>query len=533
MENLLKQWWDKRIWLILGGLAVLHVIAALIQHHQAPSLIVLALVGLATVVLTYRSLPLGLAVAFLEIFVGGHGHLIDAEVFGLSLSIRMVLFAAVMAGWGLLVITGKAKPTFNHTRDLPLILLGVAVILGSVKGFLTNNPGDAFDDMNGYLTLLYLLPIISVQWGNSERRLLLLTLMTGGIWVAVTTLALFFAFTHLPGKMLFELYTFVRDARLAEITLLNGDTFSRFLGDTPWYFRVFLQSQATILALLLLLAANCYSAITMSRREMFFMAGVMALLVAGFAAGQSRSLVLGALAGIVALNAVVLVGMRLIKPFLRTKAIGIAAILAAGASLFILAILPLPPRPDLSEAAFYKKDAGDSRDLAVSSRWKLLPPMMDEIIASPALGSGFGETVTFISDDPRLRAIEPSGEVTTYRFEWGFQDIWLKMGILGLMAFIWYYLTIAANTIDTLRVNRHAWAAVGWFSVITALYAANIFTPYLNHPIGLGLLLIALPFYSWGVQPSKERVENHHPIPANNPKTLEVAYRQKNNPSIL
>lgn len=497
MENLITQWWDKRIWWVLGGLVILHGVAVLIQHEQIPSLIVLGLLGLGTLVLTYRSLPLGLAIAFLEIFIGGHGHLMDAELFGFSLSIRMVLFAAVMLGWAILILSKKAKLTFSPTRDQPLVLLAIAVLIGSVKGFLTNNPADAFDDMNGYLTLLYLLPIMSVQWGNGERRLLLLTLMTGGLWVALSTLALFFAFTHLPGKMLFELYTFVRDARLAEITLLNGDVFSRFLGATPWYFRVFLQSQATILALLLLLAANCYSALTVSRREIIFMTSVMAILLAGFAAGQSRSLVLGALAGVVSLNLIVFVGMRFLKPIMRTKAMGLAAVLAAAVSLFVLAVLPIPPRPDLSEAAFYKKDAGDSRDLAVSSRWKLLPPMMEEITADPALGSGFGETVTFISDDPRLRAINPSGEVTTYRFEWGFQDIWLKMGILGLMAFIWYYLTIAANTADTLRVNRHAWAAVGWLSVVTALYAANVFTPYLNHPIGLGLMLAALPFFDW------------------------------------
>ncbi len=506
MENLIKQWWDKRILWVWLGLALVHGLAAIVQHHQVASIITLVAIGFVTLALTWRSLPLGLALAFLEIFVGGHGHLIEATALGFSLSIRMVIFGAVMLGWFLLVVTRRAKLEFNRTRDWPLVLLCAAVILGTVKGFLTNDPSQAFDDMNGYLTLLYLLPIASVVWGNNEKRLLLLTLMTAGTWVAMTTLVLFFAFTHLPGKALFELYTFVRDARLAEITLLNGDFFSRFLGATPWYFRIFQQSQAIVLALGLVFAASCYSATSLSRREALFASGLLALLIAGFAAGQSRSLIIGAIAGFIALNVIVLLTTRGPRQFLRTKAIGLTAIIIAAASLLVLAVFPLPSRPDLSEAAFYKKDAGDTRELAVSSRWSLLGPMMDEVLAEPIIGAGFGENVTFISDDPRLRAINPSGEVTTYRFEWGYQDIWLKMGIFGLLGFIWYFLTIGAVTLETLRNNRQAWAAIGWFSVLTALFTANVFTPYLNHPIGLSLMLVALPFYHW-LKPKTQAVD--------------------------
>ena len=124
--------------------------------------------------------------------------------------------------------------------------------------------------------------------------------------------------------------------------------------------------------------------------------------------------------------------------------------------------------------------------------------MLEEIWQAPIIGSGFGETVTFISDDPRLRAVNPSGEVTTYRFEWGYHDLWLKMGILGLLGFGWLLVTVVSVSLKSaLRRDQHFWIVVGLASGVVMFYATHIFSPYLNHPIGLGFLIFVLPFLPW------------------------------------
>lgn len=171
---------------------------------------------------------------------------------------------------------------------------------------------------------------------------------------------------------------------------------------------------------------------------------------------------------------------------------------ALGALLFwgIIA-LPVPQHPDLRDAAFYRENDDASRELAVSSRWNLLYPMWQEIIEHPVVGSGFGAPVTFVSDDPRVRAVIPTGEWTTYRFEWGYQDIWLKMGLLGLAAFVAYAIVLTQAFRFTFRNHESRWLALGLYAGVIALFATHAFSPYLNHPIGIAFMLFVLPFFDW------------------------------------
>jgi len=46
----------------------------------------------------------------------------------------------------------------------------------------------------------------------------------------------------------------------------------------------------------------------------------------------------------------------------------------------------------------------------------------------------------------------------------------------------------------SVRQHGHAWLPVALGAGLVVLYITNIFTPYLNHPIGLGFMLFVLPF---------------------------------------
>ncbi len=498
MTNFVRQFYDKRMWWVLLATLVMHLVAAFLQHSPW-ALIPLVGFGIGTLALTVWRLEWGLALALFEIFIGGHGHWLDADVAGFSVSIRMVLFLAVMAGWGILLLQRKVKPLWLQHRDLPIALIALGIAVGALQGFLTNSPRDAFDDMNGFLTLFYFFPMISVRWDPYRRRLLLMTLFAAGIWIALTTLALVYGFTHLPGEASHLMYTFIRDARLTEVTLLTSGRLIEFLGSTPWYFRIFQQSQLVVVILeLLFLAATVRLWREKDAQVPIFVWLTHILFCATIIASLSRSFWLGAAAG--AGIVTILALLSKISVFTITKrylATGIAVALA-GLMFVLLVALPIPPRPDLSDSSFYKPKDDNTRELAVSSRWNLLNPMLKKIIAEPIIGSGFGETVTYISDDPRLRAIDPTGEVTTYRFEWGYHDLWLKMGILGLFGFGWFLVTTLTVTWEAIRRNdNHLWLMIGFSGGLVALYVVHVFSPYLNHPIGLGFLVFLLPFFPW------------------------------------
>ena len=420
----------------------------------------------------------------------------------MTLGIRQGIFVAIMLGTLYHIVVKHIRPVFVAERDLPFIFLAIAIVLGTISGFARNSMSAAFDDMNGYATFAYLLPVAMIVWTQEAKRVLLWTFALGATWVATSSMVLLYAFTHLPVQGIWALYGFVRDARLAEVTILSGPAWLvGTLINGPWYFRIFEPAQFTVITFtLVLFGALMFVAKEWKTRWMI--AIPMTVMLAVDIAGQSRSFWLGLLAATVVLGVMLIAGKTSVKEIIKIKAVGAVTVLVAVLSLWVLVVVPIPPRPDLTNSPYYKGDSDDTRELAVSSRWNLLGPMMTEIGKNPLWGSGFGTPVTFISDDPRIRAMNGTGEWTTYRFEWGYQDIWLKMGVPGLLAFGWYLLTILRVAYRSF-VDREEtrWLTMSLASGIIALFVAHIFSPYLNHPIGLGFMVFVLPFFVWKNMP--------------------------------
>ena len=170
--NIQKQFIGKLTWVALVSVIATHFIA-IFARGTTFELPILILVGAAVFILSWKKLEYGLYAGFLEIIVGGHGHLLDAELLGLSLSLRMTVFGAVMLVWGIKWLKRDVRPEFLVFRDAPWAVLAVAIFLGTVIGFLRNDASAAFDDMNGYLTIAYLLPLVSIKWDQKKKRQLL------------------------------------------------------------------------------------------------------------------------------------------------------------------------------------------------------------------------------------------------------------------------------------------------------------------------------------------------------------------------
>jgi hypothetical protein len=496
MMNALKQWFDRNTAYGLLGLLALHGVAWLTQH-TAWTTIPFTLVVLATVVITCRSLVWGFALAMLEIIIGGHGHLIDVSL-GMTVGLRLGMFGAVMLGVLYHLVVKKVRPAFVFERDVPILAILGAVVLGSMIGA-TNNPlGQVFDDANAFVTLLYLLPVSMIVWTNEAKRVVLWTFALGATWVAGSSLFLLYYFTHSTHEGIWAMYHFVRDARLAEVTLLSGPAWLvATFPNGPWFFRVFEPAQAFVMAFtFVLIAMVCY--VTKTWKHRLAVAVPLALMLAVDISGQSRSFWVGLMAGGVGLVAAVLYERPSVREVIRMKVVGGVAVVLAMATIWLTIVMPFPARPDLSNSPSYKGQNDDTRELAVSSRWNLLTPMMEAIGEAPLWGKGFGTTVTFISDDPRVRAMNESGEWTTYRFEWGFHDIWMKMGLLGLGAFTWYFFSVLRAATRAVRTKQETrWLTVSLAVGVVAMFASHVFSPYLNHPIGLGFMVMVLPFLPW------------------------------------
>ncbi len=496
MTHALKQWFDRNTAYSLLGLLVLHGVAWLTQH-TAWTAIPFAIIVIATLIVSCKSLTWGFAIAMLEIIIGGHGHLIDISL-GMTVGLRLGIFGAVMVSVLYHLLVKKVRPVFVFERDMPILVILGAVIIGSMIGVANNPFGQVFDDANAFVTLLYLLPVSMIVWTNEAKRIVLWTFALGATWVAGSSLFLLYYFTHSSPDAIWAMYHFIRDARLAEVTLLSGPSWLvATFPNGPWFFRVFEPAQAFVMLFTFVLCSMvCYVAKTWKYRLM--MTIPLALMFAVDLSGQSRSFWIGLIVGGIALAGAVLYERPSAREVIRMKATGVIAIVIAIVMMWVAIVLPLPSRPDVSNSPYYKGQDDDTRDLAVSSRWNLLTPMMESIGKSPVWGTGFGTTVTFISDDPRVRATNPNGEWTTYRFEWGFHDIWMKMGLLGLFAFAWYFFSVLRAATRSIRSKQETrWLTVSLAVGVVAIFASHAFSPYLNHPIGLGFMVMILPFMPW------------------------------------
>ena len=438
------------------------------------------LLGMACVfvVLTAWNPVLALGGVFLELISHPHGYLFSTEV-PIHLSLRMVIFASFFLGYTVYLIRHKSLPTCSQFSIALLLPLGLAITIGFLRGFFLQDGMTAFQDGNAYLYLLYAIPICSHVWNSSSRRLFLQILSAGVVWNILLSLGILYVFSHFSEAFLYEAYKFLRDIRLAEITNIGSGV-----------YRVFIQSQFFTFAFGLLLIPYWFQQKNAGIvHQMLLLSGIVSVILLSL----SRSFWIGLFAGCVVMGILLLKERYALRQWGRFTGIVLCALVLGVLSILVVSLFPFPTQKiggdDLSRALRTRAQT----DVAISSRWMLFDPMIDTIQQHPLLGNGFGASVTFISDDPRVRELHPDGRWTTYTMEWGWLELWLKMGVLGPLAFLWMLVLLVYRFLSQQKTD-HTWISFGLVGGLVFLFATHVFSPYLNHPIGLGFLLFSLVF---------------------------------------
>lgn len=462
---------------VLFGLSV-------IAYFGYVSLFMLAVIGIGTIVATYKKLEYGLFIAFIELLSNAHGYLISEHIGPLRVSIRMVIFLAVFVGWMIAMLVRRNPVRFRDSRMISFLPLIFAIVIGGIVGLVQRSAVEVFQDGNAYLYLCYLLPVLHVQWDSIKQRVILQMLAAATIFSSVVSILLLYAYTHFSEPVLKIVYVYLRDIRFAEITNVGMGI-----------YRIFEQTQFFAIIFGLLILPRLF--IPQSKRDRFVTVGTLSLVASVLLISMSRSFLFGAIGAVfVIFLAMIIVYKTTIKQFivgmsrtLLVTALGVLMLIAAVAF----------PFPHDRGAADYLSDIFGARvsesDVAISSRWNLLGPMIDRIQLSPVFGNGFGQTVTFKTDDPRARAINPDGTWTTTSMEWGWFELWLKMGVFGPMAFLFLYVGIIRSAMQLFHTEK-TWIAIWVIATMTFVYFTHVFSPYLNHPIGIGMVIALVPFLS-------------------------------------
>ncbi|MBU1421187.1 O-antigen ligase family protein [Patescibacteria group bacterium] len=431
------------------------------------------------------------------------------------------------------------------------LILFIFIAWGVINGFLNHNEfSNIFFDFNGWLYFALFFPIYkvftigkdircpkktevgpadsagptSVFFGHRMSVFYSLSqiFIASITWLSFKTFFILFIFSHnIPGT-LFPLYKWIRTSGVGEITQMQGG-----------FYRIFFQSHIFILIgffiLLFLLLQITTQKITtqkMTGQANYELRGIalcvmrytlcVSCLLSTILISFSRSFWAGLIVGLMLYGCIIIWLYGWKKLIQNFSILLVTGILSIG---LIAAIVKFPypdPLGGFNTAELLSERASNiSDEAAVSSRWNLLPKLWSKIKSAPILGSGFGTTITYKSSDPRVLSSTVDGEYMTYAFEWGWLDIWLKLGFFGMLA----YFVLIGKIIYTgfkvmqkvkIRQNLLQFATADYDEVskniidlglvvgLVVVAVVSIFSPYLNHPLGIGYVLI-VSCITWNV----------------------------------
>lgn len=476
----------KAIVLLLLGFFTIETLSFFTHYLSKGSAIAFVAIFILSTILSLKDLRYGLGLVMAELLIGGQGYLFSFSAGGAVLSVRMALWTAVMGVYAGSTITGiltgrrNIKKIVKDMKNGNLAIFAGLLLFaawGAINGAINGNEyTDLFLDANGWLYLLLVFPAYDIflkrKPGKNEKNIFLAAIS----WLSLKTLFVEYIFSHRIQRITKPIYTWIRDTRVGEITLMDSG-----------FTRVFFQSHIFIITAFflaaVLLAFGAYRKDrSLFKIYIFSLSVIISVILITF----SRSFWAGAS---LAFLFFLVIGLKRFgwKTMAETTALlTLSTAISAG---LIGGIINFPyPQPEKARLAkaLNERATKISGEAAAASRFALWPELSDKIKQHPIMGQGFGTSLTYKTSDPRILSKSGDGEYTTYAFEWAWLDIWLKMGLPGLLLYVFL---LAKLTFENIK-NKTSLNIAAALSLIMVA-GVNFFTPYLNHPLGFGILIFA------------------------------------------
>lgn len=464
---MLRNWYGK--WLIIltfvAGLSWLSYV-----WLEARTWITVSVLLVVFIVACYRLL-FGVAAVLAELVIGSQGYLLG--ITSPNISLRLGLFTVIGCAAIIWMIRDR-RIALLYTRYWKWYLAIVCVygIAAATALWHGNHLINLFLDMNGYLYIAMIIPFTQAIRTPTDLQKLFSVFWAGVTLLIIETIAILFVFSHQVAFQYYlpDLYRWLRDFRLAEITMQENN-----------FTRIFFQSHLYVLfgfiaASLQLITKHTHRVITV----LAFGATLLLLFIS-----YSRSF------WVATVLVIVLLAGLAYRQHLFWKYIGYVVSSSVIGYAIVLGIINVPilgsgAAVDIG-SLFVDRTSDVTSDVGGGSRIALLKPLTRAAFQHPLLGSGFGTTVTYATKDPRALQTSSNGVYTTYAFEWGYLDLWLKLGLVGTIVYI---SILAALALRLWYERQQLLAFIACVGVI-AVGMVHLFTPYLNHPLGLSWVILA------------------------------------------
>jgi len=423
-----------------------------------------------------------------ELITGSFGYMFFLDVGAFRFSVRLGMFLAILLAFIINSVIKREFVIYKKSLWWPLVVLVLVLILGVVNGISNGNlVKNVFFDVNAYLFIALIMVAFAVFNSFSRINQWLQVVFSAVAVMALKTFFLLFYFSHQANVELFRMmYIWVRDTRVGEISQVMGN-----------YYRIFFQGHFWSLLVFIMI----FILLSMTKKEVwdkknYYMSWIVGLL-------SSTTLIISFSRSLWLALTVTMAGIfiyLLAKEKFTWKKVGkiIFTLLVVSvveiSFITVLVNIKLPTKGGgggISAASLIKERVTTTQEAAIGSRFQLLEPLVNKLLAKPILGSGFGTTVTYATEDPRSKQ-QNNGQYTTYAFEWGYLDILIKIGTLGLLVYLFFISKIIKIALDVLKKNHDReifLLTLALIFCIIALLITHLTTPYLNHPLGIFLLI--------------------------------------------
>lgn len=463
--------------------------------------LVFILISALILFLCIKDLKYGLFILFAELFIGSKGYLFSLQIMDTQISIRIAIWLIVMSVWFAQFLINFIKNKkyslneyscfFRSTKlTIPFFILFISLFWGVINAYFSGNSFDnIFFDANNWLFLLIIFPAISALSIKDNLATIFDIFLSAVYWLSIKTYLLLYLFSHFNENIIGAVYKWIRDTGVGEITQMDMGFYRIFFQSHLYIFLAFF---IILIYLIFYIINNSYLKIFKDKHFYFILLN-LSIFFSILLISLSRSFWIGLLFGlIISLFVVYNEKMRWKKIALLLFS-GLISVFISLLLIILIVKFPFPsPIAEISpEKIISQRSRQISSEAAASSRWNLLPELLKEILKNPILGSGFGKTITYRSNDPRAINESIDGKFTSYAFEWGWLDIWLKIGLAGFIA----YLTIIFKLfVGFFRFKLQSF--YGFAISLISILVINIFTPFFNHPLGIGLLIwVAIIYY--------------------------------------
>lgn len=438
--------------------------------------IIFLLIIIATIFFSWRKIEYGFLFLLFEFLAGHEGHCFSFR----GISLRLSLLLVIMFIWFFKkfyppkFFFKKLKnliPLDKSPLSFALLAFLFVIIFSLCRGWFINSKFLALKDFLNYSYFFLIFPLSEIIGKRFFQKRSKQIIQAGIIGISLLTIIILFLFATGLVNVHDQFYWWWRQTVFGKATLADNN-----------FFRIVSSAHLLILPFFLILLSLVAHRFTRKKGIIFLAVLASLTLLINF----SRAYFLGLFFGLIFLAQ----GLK----FKKWMAFFLIVVIFLVAEFGVLNFL-INQNPNMIYLRERMKSITSPDDeLSASTRLNILPRLLKKIKEKPIFGYGLGSTISYLNPLSQKQDI-------TFHIDWGYLEIWLELGLLGLVLYLFILFIIFYQGRQLFKKARGNIGLqrliIGMGAGLLSLVVATITGPYLFHALGIFYLISVIVIFNY------------------------------------